>query len=303
MRDHPLLLNMTYVHQRGAIKLGTRRLLAEAQSLGLKWLVLVCNAQANPREVLETLVACSLPGVSSCLSCSEELLCCGQLTAHLRKADWQVEVRYGPGFGSPDRGSVPPAPGLEKTANLRVSAEDIACLGRTVPHLLSVFDRVKLSFEWSQRREVLYYFEFASAIQRLHEQFPGRVLALIPWVLLKPANLAIARSVCDYRSSIGLTTDGEITVCGLPHLPVGKNPHMSVQQAVTATPLLTQLRSVHPSHIDAPCSVCLFRDCCANQCPARVYAQSGSFSASLPECRILYEEGRFPPEYVVRDAV
>lgn len=221
----------------------------------------------------------------------------------LAKHSWSVEVSVLMDSTATATGDVPAVPPWfpgETVAALAVTPADLGRFVRRAHELLHSFRKVKLRYLWADRDGLRGYPSFAAGLKELHARFPGRIMALVPWVLLDPYSLSVGRRVCDFRGAIGLRGDGRLTLCGRPDVVLDETGERPVREILRDSPLLHELAALGPSAMDEPCSRCLFATLCGNQCPVEVYTVSGSFAAAWPDCRALWEEGLFPEVYVCR---
>ncbi len=295
-------LEMVYVHQDASVSPSLDAYVRAAHRLGARWLNLVLTsstATADWADTARCVEACSLPGIEKTMMCPARAVAAGGLDLErLGEAGWELAITCD--LDSVNE-SLPDISGFRglKTACLTVKPEQVARLPAAVPELMTCFDRVKFGLAWKDRGDVAAYDPFARALQDLDSRYPGRVLALIPWIFLSQEHLGVGRHVCRYQHTLGLTTSGKVTLCGLPSVVLGDAATSSLAAVWSGHPLLGELRRVEAESFDKPCRICLFRAYCANQCPAQVYARTGSFASSLPECAVLYEDGRFPASYLI----
>jgi len=164
------------------------------------------------------------------------------------------------------------------------------------------FDLLKFSILWNSYADATEYLQTVEMVNHLASTYSGKVLAMIPWVLLKRENFRVGRTVCQYKETVGLTLDGVVTCCGTDPIwaPTFSVSSRRLCEIVRDHPAFRQLREFDYTKVKGVCSQCLFSRYCANQCPAYVFNTTGAFDNSLPECQWLYEKGVFPHEFLIR---
>lgn len=144
-------------------------------------------------------------------------------------------------------------------------------------------------------------------IRKLATQYPNRVWARLPWVLLDERSWHVSRRLCDYSHTIGLRLDGGVVPCGVDVHNEGEIPNIrdaSLEEILRFDPFITHFRQmVVPDEVQGVCRRCVFRRYCANICPAYVYNKTGSFTNSYPECELMLRAGVFPASCLLETAV
>ncbi len=147
------------------------------------------------------------------------------------------------------------------------------------------------------------YLKLIEDLKNLHKKYKGRLYALIPWALLENSNLTLSRTVCEYRSSVGLFLDGTVTVCGVARSkkePESSLYTSSLEEILEEDSFINSLKRTTKETLTGVCQVCFFKNYCANLCPAMVFNQTGKFNNSFVDCQILYDNGYFPEQYLLK---
>lgn len=151
------------------------------------------------------------------------------------------------------------------------------------------------------------YREFVQVLERMDKKYPGKIGTFLPWALIAgfmSNPLTITRSVCEYKSLLTLLPNGDISLCGIgiinPSTVIGNIKYTTLSEIwENESSLLADLHSMNPLQLEGICKRCIFKNYCANMCPAFVYDVYGKFAASYPICEELEASGLFPEKYLV----
>lgn len=146
-------------------------------------------------------------------------------------------------------------------------------------------------------------------VAQLDRIYEGKVVTSVPLALVAPyfnwpRPLRIG-GVCHYKNLLSVLPNGSVALCGIgmthPEAVLGSIHQNSIAEIwQKAVGYLKELRNLSTVNLNGICSTCIFRDRCANSCPAYVYEAFKTFSASHPLCEALYQIGLFPKEYITK---
>lgn len=150
-------------------------------------------------------------------------------------------------------------------------------------------------------KEVVAFYEELGRIAVAH---PQHVTAMVPYAFHRIGG-ALRIGVCEPSTILGLLPNGDVAICGIGitnKKAVLGNVRMSdIRDIVDHSAVLRSLR-VRQKYTGI-CGTCIFRDVCANVCPAHAFAHSGSYSGAYPVCQVIYEAGLFPSEFLIGESV
>lgn len=188
-------------------------------------------------------------------------------------------------------------------ANIVVSDETADLVSEFVPVCLNVygFGRLKLIVHLSQLGSVRKYLDVATYIKQLHPIYGDRLYTSLPYYLLTPETVRLARQVCNYREIIGIFSDGVVCACGVDRNHIKSDlslQHYDLKDLLDVEETIRQLHNMTSHDLTGICSRCVFQHYCGNVCPAMVYNAEGRFNAGYLDCEILQREGFFPSEFL-----
>ncbi|MCK4259610.1 MAG: hypothetical protein KAX49_11570 [Halanaerobiales bacterium] len=184
-------------------------------------------------------------------------------------------------------------------ANIFLDSTNIYKAEESIKSLLDKYKflRVKIITSIRSLGSIDVYLDLVNTLQTMHKIYKDRLYAMIPWCLLDLSTLTLGRTVCQYQRAVGVFLDGAVTVCGVSRNikePTNSLVDLSLKEILEKDPFLCQLRETTPETITGVCQSCVFKNYCANLCPANVYNETGHFNNSYTICQILYDNGRFP---------
>lgn len=200
----------------------------------------------------------------------------------------------------PPRGII----GKSLLANIIVSNETADLVNEFVPVYLNTygFGRLKLIVHVSQLGSAQQYLDTATCIKQLHPIYGDKLYASLPYYLLTPETVRLARQVCNYREIIGMFSDGVVCACGVDRNRIKSDlslQYYSLKDLLGVEETIRQLHAMTSYDLTGICSKCMFQHYCGNVCPAMAYNAEGRFNAGYLDCEILQREGFFPNEFLV----
>lgn len=197
----------------------------------------------------------------------------------------------------------------ENFADIPALAKLVISLGATVlkVHPCLALGRAKgLEEKLLTPVECLKLVRVVAQLDRIYE---GKVVTSVPLALVTPyfawpRPLRIG-GVCHYKNLLSILPDGSVALCGIgmthPEAILGSIHQNRISEIwQKAEGYLAELRNLSAANLKGICSTCVFKDRCANSCPAYVYEAFKTFSASHPLCEALYQAGLFPKEYITK---
>lgn len=106
---------------------------------------------------------------------------------------------------------------------------------------------------------------------------------------------------CRYRHIAGIMPNGDVSLCaGLAFkgLVAGNVVRERFRIIWETSEFFKALRKLRGEDFEGVCNLCIFRNYCANFCPATAYEVYEKLSAPNPTCQVLYEAGLFPSRYL-----
>lgn len=150
-------------------------------------------------------------------------------------------------------------------------------------------------------KEVMDFYE---ELGRIAIAYPQHVTAMVPYAFHRIGG-ALRIGVCEPSTILGLLPNGDVAICGIgitnKGAVLGNVKKSSIRDIVEHSAVLRSLRV--PQKYGGICGICIFRDVCANVCPAHAFAHSGSYSGAYPVCQVIYEAGLFPSEFLVGERI
>jgi len=188
-------------------------------------------------------------------------------------------------------------------ANVYATDDNTALIPNAITKALVTigFRRVKLLAYAYRIGDLRKYFALAQQVQHLHSIFGDALYSLYPIWLLPIGNMRLTRRVCNYQRTVSILTDGTVYVCNARIRVDEARPSLSdasLKRIMETSSRLRAFYSMLPTDLTGICAICIFRDYCGNVCPSMVYNQTGAFNNSFPDCQYVYEQGRFPSEFI-----
>lgn len=149
------------------------------------------------------------------------------------------------------------------------------------------------------------YIQLLKIILQLYKKYPGKIRTTAPWALIAPFEYPFRiAGVCPYKHLLSILPNGDIALCGIgithSETVLGNIYKDNITKIwIEGEGCLKEIRSFTRSSFEGVCSKCMFREQCANVCPAYVYETAGTFFASYPICERLHKAGLFPEEYLL----
>lgn len=190
-------------------------------------------------------------------------------------------------------------------ANISLDSTNVNKVEETIKLLLNHYNflRVKILTSIRNLGSIDVYLDLVNSLKTMHQIYKDRLYALIPWCLLDHSTLTLGRTVCQYQTSVGVFLDGAVTVCGVSRNikePMNSLVDLSLKEILETDPFLCQLRETTTESMTGVCQRCLFKNYCANLCPAHVYNETGQFNHSYIICQTLYDNNRFPVNCLIK---
>jgi len=108
---------------------------------------------------------------------------------------------------------------------------------------------------------------------------------------------------CDFPV-LTILPDGSISICGLgitrKELVFGKIRSRPIKEIWETDHKLNVLKNISYKDIKGVCSICIFKKVCKGGCRVLAYDAYGSFTAPNPICQMLYNQGLFPENRLIK---